>query len=51
MKTSHHDSCTVCASLYAINPKEYPKTPALSDAEKAENRRWVAEQRAKRSGK
>ncbi len=49
--SSHHDNCSTCERLHAINPKSYPKMRELSEEEKAANRRWVTEQRAKRSGK
>lgn len=34
--------------LHELNPAGYPKWVELSEERKAENRRWVAEQRAKR---
>lgn len=38
-------------SLNKINPQGYPRSPELTDADKAENRRWVAQKRAENAAK
>jgi len=38
-------------TLHDINPNAYPNPPALTEAEKAENRRWVAQKRAENAAK
>lgn len=39
------------STLHGINPHAYPNPPVLTEEEKAENRRWVAQRRAENAAK
>lgn len=39
------------STLHGINPNAYPNPPVLTEEEKAENRRWVAQRRAENAAK